>query len=98
MNTQNTQEIEVWKVELQLKREEIVEVNYSIYESDKALRTDNNITQQINFSTLLQHVRDTQMNFQYIYSPDELTELDADIFTRENLYVVVKDYLTENLK
>jgi len=93
MNTSNTQEIEVWKVEL--NSEDVVIVDYTVYESD----TKSDVSyHQIAFATLLKHVRDNQMNLQYLYSPDDLTELDADIFTRENLYVVVKDYLTENLK
>jgi hypothetical protein len=97
METQNTQEIEVWKVEL--NSEDVVIVDYTVYESDS--KTDVSF-HQIAFATLLKHVRDTEMNKMCINKPEdtefEYAELDADIFTRENLYVVVKDYLTENLK
>lgn len=89
---ETTKEIEIYKVELE---NEVVTVDYTIFEPET--KTDVSY-HQIAFSTLLQHCKDEEMNLQYVYSPDELTELDADIFTRENLHYVVKDYLTENLK
>jgi len=95
METQNTQEIEVWKVEL--NSEDVVIVDYTVYEADS--KTDVSY-HQIDFSKLVKHCKEEELNYGYYHNePDNWVKMsDSDTFTRENLYVVVKDYLTENLK
>ena len=91
METTNTLEIELWSVR---QSGDIVTVVYSVYQDE----SESNVTQQISLNTLIKHVKETGMNLQYVYAVDELTELDAETFTTENLHVIAKDYILANLK
>ena len=91
METTNTLEIELWSVRL---LDNVVRLVYTIYRGE----SESNVTQGINLSTLIKHVKETGMNLQYVYAVDELTELDAETFTTENLHVIAKDYILANLK
>lgn len=52
---------------------------------------------QIKLSALIEFVKDNELNKVYLVAPDELTTLDAETYTLEDLLHVVRVYMEDSL-